>query len=300
MQSSEKRFLERITVSQEILSAGLLGVAAVVVIGGLYGYTRLSSLSGEVSRLSGELASSTSYLQTSLYNATTSLSSALQEERDRIGGVQDQVGTVAGRVTDLTKLSKIDPELLAKYSKVFFLSENYAPERVVEIPSNYEYNENNHLQIIPQVLPFLKNMLDAAKADGVDIYVSSAYRSFGTQAALKGQYTVTYGAGTANSFSADQGYSEHQLGTAVDLITTGTGGQLTGFDKRPAYAWLLANAYIYGFILSYPESNGYYVFEPWHWRFVGVNLATDLHNSHTTFYNMDQRTIDTYLISLFD
>lgn len=111
---------------------------------------------------------------------------------------------------------------------------------------------------------------------------------------------MVYGAGTANSFSADQGYSEHQLGTAVDIITPGLGGVLDGFDKTNAYQWMLQNAYKYGFILSFPQNNGYYVYEPWHWRFVGVKIATDLHNQNMHFYDMDQRVIDTYLVSIFD
>ena len=111
---------------------------------------------------------------------------------------------------------------------------------------------------------------------------------------------MTYGAGTANSFSADQGYSEHQLGTALDLITTGTGGQLEGFDNTGAYQWLQNNAYRYGFVLSYPKDNPFYVFEPWHWRFVGVKLATNLHFAHQNFYDWDQRTINTYLVNFLD
>ena len=282
-------------------------VIALVVLVGIaswYGYSRLVSLSGQVTELHAELASTTALLNTNIKDATTSLGDALQQEKQRVqtqlGDVQSQVGSIGGTVTDLQKLSKTDPELLAKYSKVFFLSENYAPVRLVEIPPAYEYNEKKTLQIIPEVLPRLEKMLDQAKADGIALYVESAYRSFSTQGALKGQYSVTYGAGTANQFSADQGYSEHQLGTTVDLITTGTGGQLDGFDRRPAYAWMVANAYRYGFVLSYPKTNGYYIFEPWHWRFVGVKLATDFHKSGAYFYTMDQRTIDAYLISLFD
>lgn len=283
---------------------GFLGVLALLGVASWYGYARISSLSGDVARLNGELASSTALLQTNIADATTSLGNALQQEsqnvQNQLGGVQDQVGTITGKVTDLTKLSKTDPELLAKYSRIFFLSDNYTPVRLAEIPPVYEYNETKQLQIIPEVLPFLQKMLDQAKAEGVTIYVESAYRSFHTQETLKEQYKFTYGAGTSNSFSADQGYSEHQLGTTVDLITTGTRGALLGFDTTPAYPWLLANAYRYGFTLSYPKNNGYYVFEPWHWRFVGVKLATDLHNSGTYFYTMDQRAIDEYLISLFD
>jgi LAS superfamily LD-carboxypeptidase LdcB len=144
-------------------------------------------------------------------------------------------------------------------------------------------------------------MIDVASSSGVQIYVFSAYRSFAEQKALKGIYTMEYGAGTANSFSADQGYSEHQLGTAVDLITPGQGGQLEDtFDQTKAYQWLVANAYKYGFELSYPKSNDYYVYEPWHWRYVGVKLATYLHDNHLNFYDVDQRTIDTYLINIWD
>jgi D-alanyl-D-alanine carboxypeptidase len=143
-------------------------------------------------------------------------------------------------------------------------------------------------------------MLTAADADQVKIYVQSAYRSFNEQQALKGVYTVTYGAGTANQFSADQGYSEHQLGTALDFITSGLGGQLEGFDDTKAFTWLMQNAYRYGFILSYPKNNKFYVFEPWHWRYVGVKLATYLHDNNMNFYDMDQRKIDEYLINVFE
>jgi D-alanyl-D-alanine carboxypeptidase len=144
-------------------------------------------------------------------------------------------------------------------------------------------------------------MIDAASSSGVTIYVDSAYRSFAEQRALKGIYSVTYGAGTANSFSADQGYSEHQLGTAVDVIAPGLGGALDDrFDGTKAYSWMVANAYRFGFTLSYPKGNDYYVYEPWHWRYVGVKLATDLHNQGKNFYDLDQRTIDTYLINIFD
>ena len=297
-------WVRSISSNQGRVIAGFLAV--IVLLGAIswYGYTRLTALSEQVVELTAQLASTTAVLQNSIAEATSSLSSALQQEKQSVqaqfGGVQSQVGSITGTVSDLQKLSKIDPELLAKYSKVFFLSDTYAPARLVEIPPAYDYAENKQLQIIPEVLPYLEKMLDQAKADGIPLYVDSAYRSFAVQQALKGQYTVVYGAGTANQFSADQGYSEHQLGTTVDLITTGTGGQLAGFDTKPAYAWLTANAYRYGFVLSYPPHNTYYIFEPWHWRFVGVKLATDLHTAHTYFYEMDQRTIDTYLISLFD
>jgi D-alanyl-D-alanine carboxypeptidase len=289
---------------QQVIIGTLVLVIMFVGAASWYGYTRLNSLSVHVEQLNTELASSTGLLRGSISDATASLASTINKEKQdvqaQLGGVKEQVGTIGGALTDIQKLNKIDPELLAKYSKIFFLSDTYAPVRLVEIPLVYRYNEKSPLQIIPEVLPYLQKMLDQAKADGVTVYVDSAYRSFNTQRALKGQYSVVYGEGTANQFSADQGYSEHQLGTTVDLITTGTGGELLGFDRTAAYTWILANAYRYGFVLSYPKNNDYYIFEPWHWRFVGVKLSTYLHNSNSYLYTLDQRAIDVYLISIFD
>lgn len=292
--------MQSLNREQKITGVAFIVLLLLLIATAWYGYTRIATLSNQVA----ELASTTNHLESNIAEATTSLGDALQKERQnvqaQIGGVKDQVGSIGGTVTDLQKLSMTDPELLAKYSKVFFLSDNYAPARLVPIPEEYRYNEKLSLQIIPEVLPRLAKMLDAAKADGADLYVDSAYRSFREQQAVKTSYTVAYGSGTANSFSADQGYSEHQLGTTVDLITTGTGGRLAGFDTKPAYDWVVENAYKYGFVLSYPKSNGYYIYEPWHWRFVGIKLATDLHKQGKYFYELDQRTIDTYLINLFD
>jgi hypothetical protein len=119
------------------------------------------------------------------------------------------------------------------------------------------------------------------------------------QASLKSAYTTSYGSG-ANKFSADQGYSEHQLGTTLDFNTTKRSSVLSGFDKTPEYKWLTENAYKYGFVISYPKENKYYIYEPWHWRFVGISLATRIHDDNTYLYALDQRDIDTYLINLFD
>ena len=269
-----------------------------------YGYHRFQDLSGQIVALQSNLASTSQNFQNNLIQTQKNLATNIQQNvgdiQNKLGDYQQQVGNLSGTLNTLQKLSKTDPQLLEKYSKVFFLNENYAPAELVEIPSDYKYSDLKHPQLSTQVWPYMKRMLDDALAANVKIFVFSAYRSFTEQSALKGQYKVIYGSGTANSFSADQGYSEHQLGTAVDFITSGLGGQLDGFDGTAAYNWLVANAYRYGFILSYPKSNSYYVFEPWHWRFVGVKLATNLHEAVQNFYDWDQRAIDAYLVNLFD
>jgi len=212
---------------------------------------------------------------------------------------QNEIQDISLKVFTLEKLKNTDPELLQKYSKIYFLNENYIPSELSLLNQDFVFSKNKPLQIHTRVRSYLEMLVRAARADGIDISVLSGYRSFGTQASLKSQYSVTYGS-NSNSFSADQGYSEHQLGTTVDFTTKKTGETLTGFDKTPAYEWLLKNAYLSGFILSYPKANSYYIFEPWHWRFVGVYLATYLHEQNKNFYDMPKRDIDQYLIKIFD
>ncbi len=227
------------------------------------------------------------------------LSETLNAEQSKNSFFEKQIKEIAGTVGTLDKLSKTDQELLQKYSKVYFLNENYVPDYLSEINPKYVYNEEKAQKIHTQVLPFLEGLTQATEAERVTLKILSAYRSFDTQAAVKSGYRVTYGSG-ANKFSADQGYSEHQLGTAIDFTTPETGEEFLKFEKTPAYQWLLDNAYKYGFILSYPKDNNYYQFEPWHWRFVGVALANKLHLEQKYFYDLSQREIDQSLISIFD
>ena len=273
-----------------------------------YGYLRARALYREMDHFKTELASTTSALSekadaqkvVSLSDQIYTVEHNVQAVQTRLGGFESTVGAISSTVGTLDKLRKLDPELLQKYSKVYFLNEHYVPEQLTVLDMRYLYSENRMEKVHTQVLPHLQTLLQSATSSGITLYIKSAYRSFYEQASLKTGYSVTYGAGTANKFSAEQGYSEHQLGTTVDFITTGTGGQLAGFDKTPASVWLLENAYKYGFILSYPKGNTYYIFEPWHWRYVGVKLATFLHDQNKNFYDLEQREIDTYLINIFD
>jgi D-alanyl-D-alanine carboxypeptidase len=289
------------------------------VLGGvlIYAFSQIWSLQKEVISLTASLASTTGQLNTvnttltqgvtELDKKTQGLSTQLSNTKqnieavkDVVGGVQQSVGTINSTVGTLKKLSETDPAYLKKYSKVYFLNENYTPAHLIQIPKEYTYTETRKEQFVTEAYPKLFSLIMDAKQQGVTLYVKSAYRSFTEQKSLKSAYSVTYGKGTANAFSAEQGFSEHQLGTAVDFITTGTGGNLDGFEKTSAYLWLQNNAHKYGFIISYPKGNTYYIFEPWHWRYVGVKLATYLHDTKKTFYDVDQRDIDKYLINFFD
>lgn len=273
-------------------------IVAGLAYGAHRGWNYYKSLKAQISGLQTDLASTKGDLaRTEKDNAD--LIDALQAEQAKNANYESQFRDLSGTVGQLQKLSQTDPELLRKYSKVYFLNENYLPASLTAIDTRYLYDKKSPEKFLTPALPFLNDLLQAAERDGVSLGVASAYRSFADQAALNYDYKMTYGARVANQFSAAQGYSEHQLGTAVDFATASS-TVFVNFQKTAAYAWLSNNAYKYGFILSYPESNSYYRFEPWHWRFAGVALATTLHDRGMHFYDMDQREINQYLISLFD
>jgi LAS superfamily LD-carboxypeptidase LdcB len=224
---------------------------------------------------------------------------ALEGLLANVEGFDAEVGQLSGSVKTLEKLTTTDPELLQKYSKVYFLNEHYKPADLATLNEKYDLINGKEVTIHSEVRPFLHELLESAERDDVDLMVLSGYRSYVEQESLKGAYTVRYGTG-ANQFSADQGYSEHQLGTAVDFTTTVDGENLAKFVESSAFAWLNENAYRYGFILSYPQDNAYYQYEPWHWRFVGKDLAKYLHTKNAHFYDLEQREIDAYIPTLFD
>lgn len=275
----------------------LVCIIVALILAGYVAY-QYRLLDRELSLIEGENEGLSSQLE-KVKEDNSNLSREVLNKQATVDAFNGQIEDIASTVGTLEKLSQTDKEILRKYSKVYFLSENYRPLQLTIIDPKYLYNKDNTF-IHTQVLPFLERLLEAARKDGVDLLIASAFRSFETQVSLKSQYTVIFGAGTANQFSADQGYSEHQLGTTVDFTTLSIGGVSSKFQADPAYQWLKDNAHKYGFTLSYPENNSYYKFEPWHWRFVGVALATFLHDGGKYFYDLDQREIDTYLIKLFD
>jgi len=222
-----------------------------------------------------------------------------RREKDKNDDFEDQIRAISGTVGVLDKLSKTDKELLQKYSRTYFLNENFVPLKLSEISKKYILPGKKSQYFHGNAVKYLTDMLDEAKDDGFDIKVISAYRSFDEQQQLKSQFTQVYGIGS-NTFSADQGYSEHQLGTAVDIVDVATGATSQSFAQTEAYQWLQEHAHKYGFILSYPEGNNFYIFEPWHWRFVGRDLARDLNRKSTSFYDLTQRELDEYLVTIFD
>ena len=285
-----------------ILLAVIIGIIGCLMYGGYQyyllkiAYDATAGANANLQYESGELRDKLKASDALNGDLQTLLQARLQEKE----AAGQQVQALASTVNTLGLLAHTDKELLEKYSSVYFLNENYIPQNLTAIDSAYLENPQKPQQVIAAVSTHLNALFAAATADHTPLQVLSAYRSFHDQSMLKSAYKMNFGAGTANSFSADQGYSEHQLGTAIDFTTPAGGSVLNGFDKTTSYAWLANNAYLYGFNLSYPKGNIHFIFEPWHWRYVGVELAKKLHDEGKSLYDLDQRDIDTYLLKFFD
>jgi D-alanyl-D-alanine carboxypeptidase len=134
-----------------------------------------------------------------------------------------------------------------------------------------------------QATPALKEMFAAAAQEGVNLVFGSGYRSEAYQRTLYNGYVASVGQTEADRVSARPGTSEHQTGLAFDATSASGQCHLEAcFADLPEGKWLAAHAYEYGFVLRYPngkESITGYTYEPWHMRFVGKELATEMHRT---------------------
>ena len=131
----------------------------------------------------------------------------------------------------------------------------------------------------------LEAMLDAARADGVSLYITSAWRSRATQAELYENrvyrfqlqgYSREEAEVLGATIVARPGTSEHELGLSTDLLTNEYQVLDSGFAETAAYAWLTEHCAEYGFIERYPQGKGELtgiIWEPWHYRYVGEEVA---------------------------
>jgi len=180
----------------------------------------------------------------------------------------------------ITPETVVNPEdLTVLVNKYFALPESYSPALVLAESSKNQYirTEANDAWDI---------MRTACESDtGCVLYLCSGYRTFEAQAALFSKSIRDKGIEHACSRNALEGRSEHNLGLALDISTADVGVISSNFAKTTAGAWVVGHAYEYGFILRYPQDKSSitgYVYEPWHFRYVGTELAGTLFASGQT------------------
>ena len=157
------------------------------------------------------------------------------------------------------------------------LQRGWAPDDLVELDDMMPGRSG---ELRHGVALALDELLAAAAADGIDLGVRSAYRSYRTQCITFDFKVRQHGIDHARRFSAEPGRSQHQLGTTVDLTSARVGWALAQWlGDEPEGQWLEANAWRFGFALSYPEGAEHitgYAFEPWHYRYIGRDAAAEM------------------------
>ena len=143
--------------------------------------------------------------------------------------------------------------------------------KTYSLPSSYNPGVN------PEANSALEKMINAAAEDGITLYIKSAFRSYATQQTLYNNYVARDGVAAADRYSARPGHSEHQTGLAFDLNSLEQ-----SFGETPEGKWLATHCHEYGFIIRYPEDKESitgYMYEPWHVRYLGVEVAKKVYES---------------------
>lgn len=178
--------------------------------------------------------------------------------------------------------------------KVSLLDKNYIPNDLVKF--DRDLSKYPDLCIKNEAAQALKSLILDAKKDGHTIVMSSGFRSYSTQVSILAA-SIKSGNKNANLSIAKPGYSEHQLGVAVDLTSKSIAYEsaTSKFKDTPESKWLEEHAHEYGFIQSYPEGKEDitgYIYESWHYRYVGIENAEEILKTGETINQFFKRKID--------
>lgn len=179
-----------------------------------------------------------------------------------------------------TDMSKDNLILVNKYLK---LASDYEPDDLEEISDDCFINGNIYVRKMRKEAKehFEQLSRDSIK-NGTPVYGQSAYREYSRQEGLYNNAVKNMGVEAADDDTARPGHSEHQTGLTLDVSST-KAGNMMNFHNTESYKWMLDNAHKYGFILRYTK--GYedihgFMYESWHFRYVGVKVATDMHDNY--------------------
>ena len=220
-----------------------------------------------------------------------SIDYAKLDNYDRYLNYEDETGededvTVLCVNLDMDKPDYENATLVEKFSidmlinKHRYLNEKFEPNDLMTIPS--EYAEEKGLKSSRIAFNAFKQMSDAAKKEGYGMVINSAYRSYQDQIEIGEYYKKWYGQSYVDKYVAKPGHSEHQTGLAFDIAST----SVNIFANSKEYQWMQDNAYKYGFIerftKRYEDITGFRM-EPWHYRYVGKDIAKYIHDNNISF-----------------
>ncbi|GAA4716198.1 M15 family metallopeptidase [Brevibacillus fulvus] len=202
------------------------------------------------------------------------------ETKETVVKIKASLGDTIKTVNGIPTVTNPE-DLSVVVNKQRSLPPGYVPQDLVAPNVPFSFQEKSEKRLMRrEAASALEKMFAAAKEEGVTLLGVSAYRSEATQKGLFAYYVETQGLEHAERFSAHPGKSEHQTGLAIDVSGRDAATRLEQtFAETIEGKWLAAHAHQFGFIIRYPkgkeEMTGY-AYEPWHIRYVGVNMAKEI------------------------
>lgn len=184
-----------------------------------------------------------------------------------------------------TNTEKTD-DTLGKFvilNKHYYSDENYKGLNLIDVDSEYNLY-NTTFKLSKECYEAFLKMYNDAKEQGYAFKINSAYRSYEKQIKIYQGWVNKDGVKLADTYSARAGFSEHQTGYAFNVRDYPFTND--DYSKTKSFTWVSENAYKYGFIIRFPKDKEYitgYQYEPWHYRYCGIECATYIHNNNITF-----------------
>jgi len=186
--------------------------------------------------------------------------------------------------------SKSPNSLFVLANKFYYLDSSYVPSDLEVVNKSYASGTQ---QLRSEARLAFERMAIKAKEEGCNIFAVSTYRSYNYQATLYNKYVARDGTENADRYSARAGHSEHQTGLAIDIADSSM--SFDNFGNTKEFIWMKDNAHKYGFILRYTTDTEWitgYLNEPWHYRYIGEDVATYIHSNPMTYEEYYVRFLD--------
>lgn len=218
------------------------------------------------------------------YFIASNLDRYMSFDSDNIDDIITGVNTKIDRkfYTDIVS-SDTTKGILLIVNKYYKLDEGYYYGNLVTMSTRYSINGGQKLN--SDAYNAFKTLVEAGEKEGVYIRNLSAYRSYSRQSTIYNNYKNEHGLEWTDKWSARAGHSEHQTGLALDVTKKGM-STFNGFEDTKEFTWISNNAHKFGFILRYPENKSHitgYSYEPWHYRYVGVDASTYIYENNITY-----------------
>lgn len=238
-------------------------------------------------------------------NNTTSPSTDVSPSISQTQVISPTPTSVVNKIADLDKM------IFYPVDKVTALDKAFIPKNLINLTTYNIPVTASNFQMRKEVIDDLKELFEDAKSNGINLRVVSPYRSYDTQVTtfnywksleLQKGLSDAQATAEANKSSAFPGHSEHQLGTTCDVISASDTTLDETATNKKVWIWLDAHLIQHGFVLSYPQGKDDktgYVYEPWHIRWVGKDIAREIEKTDYTNPS-NSNTSTTYIQKIWE